>query len=213
MTLTLNGDQVEELRRLVGARSLSAAVDSAVAAYLTRIRHLAAVDDWLVELEREHGPVPTETLEWAAQLVEQWDAAKSRIEASGGLMLLLDSEALSAIAHGPARRRDRVRALILEMRRRELPVGTVAAVLAEVVRGRLCDAGVFAGLRRERVEVAPVDSASVSVLASSSVRLGRGRSTRWTRSLSQLPTLPAARSSQLSTFATWTASRRTPPTS
>ncbi len=73
-------------------------------------------------------------------------------------MLLLDSEAISAIAHGPAVRRDRVRALVLEMRRRERPVTTVAAVLAEVVRGRPRDAGVFAGLRRERVEVYPVDS-------------------------------------------------------
>lgn len=73
-------------------------------------------------------------------------------------MLLLDSEAVSAVAHGPAQRRDRVRALIGEMRARELPVATVAAVLAEVVRGRPADAGVFAGLRRERVEVHPVDS-------------------------------------------------------
>jgi len=73
-------------------------------------------------------------------------------------MLLLDSEAISAIAQGPAGRRDRVRALVAEMRRRELPVGTVAAVLAEVVRGRPRDAGVFAGLRRERVEVYPVDT-------------------------------------------------------
>jgi predicted nucleic acid-binding protein len=73
-------------------------------------------------------------------------------------MLLLDSEAISAVAHGPAARRDRVRALIAEVRARELPVGTVAAVLAEVVRGHPSDAGVFAGLRRERVEVHPVDS-------------------------------------------------------
>ncbi len=73
-------------------------------------------------------------------------------------MLLLDSEALSAVAHGPTSRRDRVRALIVEMRARELPVATVASVLAEVVRGRPADAGVFAGLRRERVEVHPVDT-------------------------------------------------------
>ena len=72
-------------------------------------------------------------------------------------MLLLDSEALSAIAHGPADRRDRVRALLIEMRRRERPVAPVAAVLAEVVRGRPADASVFAGLRRDRVEVHPVD--------------------------------------------------------
>lgn len=73
-------------------------------------------------------------------------------------MLLLDSEAISAIAHGPADRRDRVRALVVEMRARALPVATVAAVLAEVVRGHPRDAGVFDGLRRERVEVHPVDT-------------------------------------------------------
>lgn len=72
-------------------------------------------------------------------------------------MLLLDSEAISAVAHGPAERRDRVRALVAEMRSRELPVATVAAVLAEVVRHPR-DAGVFAGLRRERVQVHPVDT-------------------------------------------------------
>lgn len=73
-------------------------------------------------------------------------------------MLLLDSEAISSVAHGPDGRRNRVRALIMEMRARDLPVATVAAVLAEVVRGRPADAAVFAGLRRERVEVHPVDS-------------------------------------------------------
>jgi len=73
-------------------------------------------------------------------------------------MLLLDSEALSAVATGPAQRRDRVRALMAEMRARDLPVATVAAVLAEVIRGRAADAAIFSGLRRERVEVHPVDS-------------------------------------------------------
>jgi predicted nucleic acid-binding protein len=73
-------------------------------------------------------------------------------------MLLLDSEALSALAHGPAGTRDRVRALVGEMRRRELPVAVVTAVLAEVVRGRRADAAVFSGLRRERVEVRDVDT-------------------------------------------------------
>jgi len=73
-------------------------------------------------------------------------------------MLLLDSEALSALSHGPAARRDRVRALIFEMRRKQLPIATVAAVLAEVVRGRRADAAVFAGLRRDRVEVRAVDA-------------------------------------------------------
>jgi predicted nucleic acid-binding protein len=73
-------------------------------------------------------------------------------------MLLLDSEGLSAIAHGPALRRDRVRALITQMRARDLPIATAAAVLAEVGRGRPQDAAVFAGLRREHVVVHPIDS-------------------------------------------------------
>lgn len=74
-------------------------------------------------------------------------------------MILLDGEALSALAHGPALRRDRARALIAQMSARRRPVATVAAVLAEVVRGRPADAAVFAALRRERVQVKPVDSA------------------------------------------------------
>ena len=75
VTLTLDGGNLRELRQLVGARSLSAAIDSAVLAYLGRLRHLAAVDEWLVELERAHGPVPRETLDWAAKLVDEWDSA------------------------------------------------------------------------------------------------------------------------------------------
>jgi hypothetical protein len=78
VTLTLDADQLRELRSIAGARSLSAAVDNAVAAYLGKWRHLAAVDDWLTELEREHGPVATETLEWAAQLVERWDTSRGQ---------------------------------------------------------------------------------------------------------------------------------------
>jgi hypothetical protein len=78
ITLTLDGGNLEELRRLVGARSLSAAVDRAILAYLARLRHLAAVDEWLVELEREHGPVPPETLDWAARLVEDWEAERTK---------------------------------------------------------------------------------------------------------------------------------------
>jgi predicted nucleic acid-binding protein len=77
--------------------------------------------------------------------------------AAQGLMLL-DNEAISAVAHGPPSRCERMRALITEMRARNRPIATVAAVLAEVVGGRAEDAGVFAGLRRERVEVYPVDT-------------------------------------------------------
>lgn len=74
VTLTLDSSRLKELRDLVGARSLSAAVDDAVAAHVIRLRHLSAVDDWLAELERTHGPIPPETMEWAAQIVERWEA-------------------------------------------------------------------------------------------------------------------------------------------
>lgn len=77
VTLTLDSGQLDELRSLVGARSLSATVDTAVAAYLAKLRHLDAVDDWLAELERAHGPVPPETLEWAAQIVDEWSGSGS----------------------------------------------------------------------------------------------------------------------------------------
>ena len=78
VTLTLDADRLGELRNLVGARSLSAAVDDAVAAYALRLRHLAAVDEWLADLERAYGPVPPETLEWAARIVERWESAATR---------------------------------------------------------------------------------------------------------------------------------------
>jgi hypothetical protein len=78
VTLTLDTASLKDLRELVGARSLSAAVDDAVGAHVARLRHLAAVDEWLAELERTYGPIPPETLEWAAQLVERWQSGATR---------------------------------------------------------------------------------------------------------------------------------------
>ena len=78
ITLTLDVDLLEELRTLAGARSLSAAVDHAVRAHLSRLRHLDAVDEWLAEMEREHGPIPPQTLDWAAQLVKEWNSGTDK---------------------------------------------------------------------------------------------------------------------------------------
>ncbi len=77
ITLTLDAGHLAELRSQVGGRSVSAAVDAALGAYLERLRHGAAVDEWLAELERDHGPVPVETLEWAARLIEDWSAKRT----------------------------------------------------------------------------------------------------------------------------------------
>ncbi len=78
VTLSLDTDSLRALRELVGARSVSAAVDDAVGAHVARLRHLAAVDEWLAELERAYGPIPPETLEWAAQIVERWESSTTR---------------------------------------------------------------------------------------------------------------------------------------
>ena len=83
VTLTLDADVLRELRTLVGARSLSSAVEAAAASHVEKLRHLAAVDEWLAELERDHGPVPVETLEWAARLVDEWDRGRERRRKTG----------------------------------------------------------------------------------------------------------------------------------
>jgi hypothetical protein len=83
VTLTLDSDYLRALRDLVGARSLSAAVDNAILAYLSRLRHFAAVDEWLLEMEREHGPVPPQTLEWASRLVGEWTSPTKRRRRAG----------------------------------------------------------------------------------------------------------------------------------
>lgn len=72
VTLMLDADNLAALRSLVGTGCVSASVDAAVATHLARLRHLAAVDEWLEELERDHGPVSEESLRWAARLVDDW---------------------------------------------------------------------------------------------------------------------------------------------
>lgn len=78
VTLTLDAGNLAALRSLVGPRSLSAAIDVALDERVALLRHLTAVDGWLAELDAAHGPVPPETLEWAARLVDQWDAKRQR---------------------------------------------------------------------------------------------------------------------------------------
>jgi len=77
VTLTLDSANLAALRSLVGSKSLSATVDAAVAAHVSLLRHLAAVDEWLAEMDAQYGPVPAETLEWAARLVDDWEAGLS----------------------------------------------------------------------------------------------------------------------------------------
>ena len=77
VTLTLNSATLASLRSLVGSRSLSAEVERAVSERVARLRHLAAVDELMRELDAVHGPVPADTLDWAAKEVAEW-ASPSR---------------------------------------------------------------------------------------------------------------------------------------
>jgi hypothetical protein len=81
VTLTLDAENLAALRELVGNRSLSAAIDRAIAAHVERVKHLTAVDEWLAELEEKHGPIPQQTLEWAGQLVDDWAKGARRRKA------------------------------------------------------------------------------------------------------------------------------------
>ncbi|WP_109510501.1 CopG family transcriptional regulator [Nocardioides speluncae] len=76
VTLTLDAESLAALRSLVGSRSLSSTIDAAVAKHLAHLRHMAAVDEWLAEMEEKHGAVPQETLEWAAQIFDSWEVGK-----------------------------------------------------------------------------------------------------------------------------------------
>lgn len=78
VTLTLDSATLAELRRLVGGRSLSAEVQHAVAERVAKLKHLAAVDEWLRDLDAAHGSVPMETLDWAAKQVDEWVGAQSK---------------------------------------------------------------------------------------------------------------------------------------
>jgi hypothetical protein len=74
VTLTLDSTILSTLRKLVGGRSLSAEVERAVTERVARLQHLASVDDMLRELDEAHGPIPAETLDWAAKQVDAWVA-------------------------------------------------------------------------------------------------------------------------------------------
>jgi hypothetical protein len=83
VTLTLDVQKLSELRTFVGAKSLSSAVDAAITADLERRRHLAAVDEWLIELDHKHGPPSPEATAWAARVVDGWSRPRNRRRKTG----------------------------------------------------------------------------------------------------------------------------------
>lgn len=72
-------------------------------------------------------------------------------------VLVLDSEAVSAMAHGPKRRQEEVRAVIASARRRGVQTVVSTAILAELLRGGRRDAAINAALSREAFDLRDVD--------------------------------------------------------
>ena len=83
VTLTLDVANLAELRALVGAKSLSSTVDAAIIAEVARRRHLAAIDEWLAELDDKHGPPSTEALSWARRTADAWAGRRARRPKTG----------------------------------------------------------------------------------------------------------------------------------
>ena len=84
VTVTLDAGRLAELRTLVGGRSLSAALDAALETHVRRLRHFAAVDGWLAEMDAEHGPVSAADLDRAEREVAQWAAARTAADRRAG---------------------------------------------------------------------------------------------------------------------------------
>ncbi|CAN5699733.1 MAG: CopG family transcriptional regulator [Iamia sp.] len=81
VTLTLESELLAEFRRHVDARSLSAAVETALEDRVRHLRHFAAVDEWLAEMEAEDGPISEEAKAWADAVFDRRDAKVAAYEA------------------------------------------------------------------------------------------------------------------------------------
>lgn len=69
LSLTLDEAAIAELRKRVGSRGLSSAVNQAVIAEVERLRRAEALDRWLGELDETDGPIDESTV---AQFQRLW---------------------------------------------------------------------------------------------------------------------------------------------
>lgn len=88
--------------------------------------------------------------------------------------LILDAEAVSALAHGPVARRASVRAALVAAQRVGADVSVPAAVLAELYRGSRFNAGVDAALSREALLVLDIGRRVARIAGGVLVAAGSG---------------------------------------
>lgn len=78
VTMTLDAETLAALRRLVGRRGLSAAVNDAVTVHVKKLEQIAKLDRALAQREATYGPVPREALDWAGKVWADFENAAER---------------------------------------------------------------------------------------------------------------------------------------
>ena len=77
LSVTLDAHPVRDLRRRVGARGVSAAVNQALHHELARLDRDDALDAWLAELDVEDGPIPADAIDRWEQIWQDVDESRS----------------------------------------------------------------------------------------------------------------------------------------
>lgn len=76
ITVRLDSQNLAALRGLVGPRAHSASVNAAVASYLVSRSGAAVLEQLIAVTDAELGPIPDETLAWAAAVIDGWETSQ-----------------------------------------------------------------------------------------------------------------------------------------
>jgi hypothetical protein len=74
VTMTLDAETLAALRRLVGPRGLSAAVNEAITDHIKKLAQFAKIDRALAQRNATYGPIPQEALDWAEKVWVDFEA-------------------------------------------------------------------------------------------------------------------------------------------
>jgi hypothetical protein len=78
VTMTLDTETLAALRRLVGPRGISAAVNAAVTDHVKKLEQFAKIDTALTKREATYGSIPQEALDWADRVWVDFEAEAER---------------------------------------------------------------------------------------------------------------------------------------
>lgn len=78
VTMTLDAETLAALRRLVGPRGLSAAVNDAITDHVQKLAQFAKIDKALAQRNAKYGPIPQAALDWAEKVWVDFEAETVR---------------------------------------------------------------------------------------------------------------------------------------